>query len=167
MKDIEKDIKLIFLYDKLMRKEVMREMFIRGSPLSLGMTKGALWRQHEGTGKTERITLTPGSARSQWIYGVVYRLDYWMFDKEKVAAYYNNLEMITGCATSKSTYRFDEIEVVPFKVNTLEDIKYCNWEKTGSPIKCLAPVHNEDNDMPKYIRYRKADIDSLRTIIGG
>lgn len=153
----------IFLYDRLMRKEVQEALKVDMKPICFAMTRGRLWKMNEGWRKSELICLDVTETKQKYIYGMLFLVDYWNFNEAKVHAYYGSLQHITKEVVDDSPFEFQEREIVPFSLDRLDDLRVCKFKKVGKPMKAIMPVYNKNQtQMKKWIKYRPIDYVSVQ-----
>lgn len=143
----QEDKALVFIYDTMMLKEQQKILEVNMQFVSFAYAKGKLYNISKRK-KMERFVLTNRTKTLEVVYGAIFLVSNWEWDKMKLCSFYSNSIPYSGETLDSDLFDLVSINVVPIKFNSIEE--FVNLEyKVLEPIDCLAFVENKENEYVK------------------
>lgn len=147
--------KFLFLYDKLMTAAERKKIKLNAEFIACGQMHGKMrWvvtrriSNKNAYKNTRRIFAIPKDT-TKVIYGGIFLVKEWEFERQKVHAYYHNSIPNCGHTLREDLYDFAEVGVRPIKFQQLKDLKTGRY-KIGEELICGAFVGNLANGRMNY-----------------
>lgn len=150
----QEDKALIFIYDKLMLKEYQKILETNMDFVSFGYVRGKLYNFSKKT-NDYRYFLKPMRRTLDIVYGAIFVINNWEWDKLKLCSFYNNSIPFNGETIQSDIFDLKKIDVVPIKFSSIKEFTEVKYE-VGESIECHVFIGNENNeDIKKWTNFRK------------
>lgn len=161
---------LIFIYDKLMIRQEQELTGINLQFVSFGQLQGKPYWITDT--KKKRIFCIPSKGRStKLIYGGLFIVKNYEYDRLKLHSYYNNSIQYTTRTLPSDLYDLAKVTITPIKFDSLINIENNIYSK-GRKTECSCFVGNPINERikfniarGKYYGIRSVDSNNFITMI--